>query len=181
MLLIGLTYFLKMKLSKYRWKEFIIPDGKHRSKVSWLPFFKDSISYVFSFDNSAKYNFNDVDQLDVNKLIGFSDGGLNHHKNSFRLGWRYDIHTDRVSILYYTYVDGDRDFGVLGTVPVYSIMECKVTCVHGSYKILIDRKVEYNIARSKSIKCKYKHMLWPYFGGNRRAPHFITIFLRWTK
>ncbi len=43
-----------------------------------------------SFDSSAIYKTVDsVNQLDINKLIGWSDCGSNHMENSIRFGWRW--------------------------------------------------------------------------------------------
>lgn len=162
------------------WDIFVITKGCHRSKLAWHPFFRNTIKYKFILTDSAKYSILDDDRYDINKLIGFSDGSLNHHKNSFRIGWNYDSGKDEFILYAYTYVDGKRQYEVIGHTSSNIECEVSVTCIDGWYCIDFDGSIYY-IKRSSNIGSNYKHMLWPYFGGNKKAPNTIKLFLKWRK
>ena len=164
-----------------RWRSAIIKKGKHRSTIAWRPFFGKGKVFHFAFNESARYGLPNPHELDVNKIIGFADGCLNHHKNSFRLGWRYNLAQDTIEILAYTYVDGVRDIQRLDTIGIFDAVKCEVTCQDTIYRVVInDHKVHY-VRRSHNIKWGYKHLLYPYFGGKMTAPHSILMLIHWKR
>jgi hypothetical protein len=179
--MIGLSYLLKARLKRFVWTEKVIKGGRHRSTFSWKPFFGDGKMYRFYFDNSAIYNFNGPHQFAVNKLLGFTDGTINHHKNSFRIGWRYVPESNNIEISAYTYVDGVRNNEVLTTIEIFEQMSCEVTCLEGVYRIVINEFKVHYVKRSTNIKWKYKHSLYPYFGGEMVAPQYIFINTQCTR
>jgi hypothetical protein len=162
-----------------RWKTISIKRGRHRSKFSWVPFFVNGKAFSVVFDESAKYELPEPHNHAINKLIGFSDGGLNHHRNSFRLGWRYDSEKDKIEVLSYVYVDGIVIFRSVAFVNFYQPITFEVSCQEDVYRILENRYKVHYAPRSQNIKWKYKHMLWPYFGGQKKAPHSIFLMLNW--
>lgn len=166
-----------------RWKEdwdcIVIPQGWHRSMASWKPFTRGSSKFQFYFNDTARYISDDpANQEAINKLVGFADGTLNHHKNSFRVGWNYDPQNDRFRVYAYVYIDGTRLSTLLGYSKLYEDNAVIVKCEEGSYQVTFNNTIHV-VPRSTKIKCKYKHMLWPYFGGEERAPHPIAVFLKW--
>lgn len=160
------------------WDCVIIPQGWHRSMALWYPMFRDTLKFQFYFSETGRYIFHDGNEEAVNKIVGFADGRLNHHKNSFRIGWNYDSQNDRIRIYAYTYVDGVRGVWFLGFTNLFEENAVIVKCMKGQYRVIFNNEV-FHIPRSKRIKWKYKHLLWPYFGGVRKAPHSIAIFLKW--
>ena len=147
--------------------------------ASWKPFLKCSVKFQFYFNETGRYiSRKPENQEAINKLIGFADGTLRHHKNSFRVGWNYDPHNDRFRVYAYVYKDGERVEKLLGYTEPYKDNTVIVKCLYAHYQVTFNNTM-YIIPRSKNIKCKYKHMLWPYFGGEETAPHAIPVFLKW--
>lgn len=136
--------------------------------------YDERLSYIVKFNSSCLYHIETVDKYDINKLFGFSSG-FNHHKNSARFGW--NSVNDKILLFAYCYVNGKR---VSEFIKDISIDE--------EYKmIILDKKSHYlftlissndiitqtKIEKPKDFKVGYK--LWPYFGGNLKAPQNISI------
>jgi hypothetical protein len=135
----------------------------------------------FNFDNSAIYHFDDADQADVNKLFGFSIGY--HHNNSFRFGWRPTVDLLKIEIVGYEYHDKIR----ISTIHIVNVE------VNKWYKYVMAYNADLNLVEysvidennlgteiSSSIELQ-KNLSWGYklglyFGGNKKAPHNITIY-----
>lgn len=85
-----------------------IKKGKHRASPLSLGihFGKTSESYEVIFDDSCRYQLDEENQLDWNKLVGWSYGL--HHKNSIRIGWRYNQDSRMIQLCIYTYENGIR-------------------------------------------------------------------------
>jgi len=160
---------------------FKIKKGKHFSgnffyKLLNFFNFKKSIKFNVKFDESSYYDLGNPNQLDVNKLFGFSTGY--HHKNSARFGWN-SVAKDSVAIYSYCYVDGVRKINFITNIKINS-----------EYKMsIVDRRFYYffsvidsngNVFRdnvSKNNISGVGYSLWPYFGGDEKAPHDIEISL----
>jgi hypothetical protein len=90
----------------------------------------------------------------INKLCGF--GAILHHRNSIRIGWRYDPINDVIKLYTYEYRNGER---------------------------IVNPLDEVKINQTKKIKLKSKKVYWfgcyrfPYFGGKAPAPHDMKIKL----
>jgi hypothetical protein len=155
-----------------------IPKGRHRSRISWQPFFKRKKIFTFVFDSSARYDVG-KNQDALNKLVGFSDGCFNHHKNSFRLAWRYNKEKDCVEIHSYIYVDGERHTSFISDVPLFSSQSIEVECRKDIYRVVLNNFYVFYYNRFSRSVYSYKHMLWPYFGGQAVAPHRVSILINW--
>lgn len=130
----------------------------------------------FMFTESCLFDLGNEDQWDVNKLFGFSIGY--HHKTSFRFGWRPNLKTQRIEIVAYEYHDGVRQ----KTMP---ICEVEIDTWHNfsiSYRPISNTSYyfvnEKYLINHPILKRKWGlgYSLGIYFGGNRKAPHKITIF-----
>lgn len=137
------------------------------------------LSKIIKFNESAIYNFEDIDQHDINKLYGFSIGY--HHKNSIRFGWRPNKTLNKIEIVGYEYINGLR-------VPEIPICEVEL---NEWYLFDIEyfpetKSIVYTVENNSNkfstehpIKLKRKlnigYHLYLYFGGNRTAPHDIKI------
>lgn len=176
---------------------FRIPRGKHRARPLRFGFYwrRKSFAWVVKFTESCRYDLQNVDQGDSNKLIGIACARgwfrLNtpwwkfrkyHHKDSARFGWRYDTKTEQIEILAYTYVNGRRltqhvchcMIGQQYDLHLKVLTTCYYLAVH--YKSDV-RSIGYawvNHAHNK----KFMYRLGVFFGGNKTAPHDIEIELK---
>ena len=130
--------------------------------------FKNILSFKVTFDSSVEYNDDSIDRLDINKLFGFSCGF--HHKNSARFGWNFL--NNKIFIYSYCYVNGERKTTYLTTILPNT--ECIFTIEdHNSYYLftIIDKAKVIESKTTKDKKHSIGYKLWPYFGGNKVAPH----------
>lgn len=158
---------------------FKIKKGCHYSnnliyKLCYLLNTQDRISYNVTFDSNCYYSFNDVDDYDVNKLFGFSLGL--HHKNSARFGW--NSLNGKIQIYAYCYVDGKRIIKEITSIE--SGKEYNFTILNKDDKFVFvitsNNLMElYQVSIPKTIEGCCGYMLWPYFGGNKSAPHNMSI------
>ncbi len=164
---------------------FNIKKGKHYPKGIHLGItFKKYIKFICSFDKSCLYDLGDNDNYDVNKLYGFSTTWF-HQIQSGRVGWRC-IDGENIQIVTYSYNDGVRsldDIDVLGEVKPNENFICSITDDEDSYTYTfekVDDPNSYVIAKDKKQKdwFIFHYLLYPYFGGNRTAPHDMEIYLR---
>jgi hypothetical protein len=112
----------------------------------------------FKFNFNCKYDLGDVDQQDWNKLVGFSRGY--HRKNSVRIVWRWNVEKQKMEIAHYWYKDGVRSWGDIKEIELGKVYKEKLEIEKGKYP-------------------KWGYMLWPYFGGNKKAPHDMSLKLEW--
>jgi hypothetical protein len=143
------------------------------------------ITKQVTFNKSAIYQFHDEDQYDINKLFGLSYGM--HHTNSTRFGWRsLGVYSSMIEIVAYCYVDGKRveEDGTnlyIGMVDINKPYTFHITVTDEDYNFsIIDfTGDDFKVVGSKTITHngipKLGYHLYPYFGGNRAAPHNITI------
>lgn len=168
-------------------KKFIIKKGRHYStflrKLFNLEFgfiTKNTYSFVAKFTESCLYDFNDIpDEKDINKLCGISTS-YNHHIQSARFGWRC-LDNKHIEILTYCY-DNKKllKFDILGTVLPEEIFSGKII-VKSDRFVFYFKKEKYTkiIEVKKTLKSSYfKYKLGFYFGGNLKAPHDMTLYLR---
>ncbi|MDX1284727.1 MAG: hypothetical protein R3182_06940 [Draconibacterium sp.] len=173
---------MKVKIGKGHHYPWLIPiafpvwvsahHGKRRS--AW-----------FKFTKSCLFDLQDEDQHDVNKLFGFSIG--NHHKTSFRFGWRPILKNGTIEIVAYEYHDGVRQT----TMPIcevetdwwfemvisYRPQDSKSYYFVNKYNYWDNKEVGF-LANSVNVKKKWGlgYTLGIYFGGNEVAPQDITIY-----
>lgn len=153
-------------------------DGIHLG----LHFGATSVKKTVWFDSSCYYNLGGPDQLDINKLYGFSEGF--HHCNSARFGWRCDVDAGMIQLHGYVYRDGKRvnewDTNTLiQTVKFERMIETQIEIKHDYYLFKVK---DGNFSTVKAI-ARGRHCfpvgyeLFPYFGGNMCAPHDMSIEL----
>lgn len=131
-----------------------------------------SISANVSFYENCRYDI-DKDQSDINKLYGLSFGY--HHKNSARIGWRYNKKLDKIELTTYCYLDGvrlrEKSLGF------FCFAEKIITeiLIKGN---LVKFVVNGSIIAEENLKTKgISYPLSLYFGGNQRAPHDMNVEL----
>jgi hypothetical protein len=163
------------KIDTQGYRVYKIKSGRHRSNTAYCTTKRDHISFEAIFDESAQYITDDPDnQYDVNKLYGLSDCGSSHTKNSIRFGWRWL--NDSLEILWYKREDGNFSFGNITTIDLNTSYYYTITFTDDSY-ILNVNGIEVEVDRKCSGTFK-KYYLYPYFGGDEKAPHNITIRIK---
>jgi len=160
------------------WTLFEIPEGGHSSSscLEWTK--KDIVSFSVCFDSTAIYECVDpVNQYDVNKLFGVSDGGL-HIRNSARVGWRWL--DGNLELLAFTHLNGQFHFEKIRNVEIGKEYQCEIS-LGESYLFSCAGGGEV-----KSVEMERwepatgsRYYLWPYFGGDEKAPHDIFIKIKY--
>lgn len=164
---------------------------------------KDSLSYTIRFTNSCAYDLGTGDQMDVNKLFGF--GYVNslpikkktynllgksvtlpwfspfHHINSVRFGWRYDTSTsDHIEILAYYYKGGNRHIESMLFVAMDIDYRFSIRVENDRHYLTVED--DFNFSHNTQVQgvpsSPIAYLLKPYFGGNRKAPHDMTILIK---
>ncbi len=156
---------------------YTIKKGKHVSGSRASCFRGQHIRFRAKFDDSAIYtNQNPDNQLDLNKLYGFSDcSAYHHHRNSARFTWRW--YEEALEIHAYCYVKGEMQFEYVTTVDLNEFYDYEILAEGNEY-IFICNEDTTTMARACSGKGGVKYRLFPYFGGDEKAPHDITILLK---
>lgn len=166
-------------------KSYKIKKGNHYA--SGLHFdltFKKEIKFKCKFDKSCLYYIEDNDKYDINKLCGFSTTWF-HHKQSARVGWRC-LDGKTIQLLTYTYNNGVREqkeTDLLGVVFPDEEFEVTMFDNENSYEYTFEKLGDEN----SKIKCVdkkqpdwflFNYILFPYFGGNKTAPHDMIVYLK---
>jgi hypothetical protein len=164
-------------------KVFTIDKGKHYSNCLKVKphILKKNIKHKISFDENSSYNLESNDQMDINKLFGISYGF--HHKNSARFGWRWDLKKNKMEILAYVYNKGKRikeweEDIFIAHIELLDFYEMEIQTHKKYYKFIIKKESNgetYETTVKHGKTCFWGYELFPYFGGNRKAPHDITI------
>lgn len=146
-------------------------DGNYFASTSY-----SELKFIAKFDSTAIYsNVNLENQLDINKLYGFSDNGSTHQQFSARFGWRWSENALR--LFGYVYNNGIRDSKELGTVAIGAENNCSIKVSGKSYVFSLNGKLDSLPRSSPTLKANgYK--LYPYFGGDEPAPHNIYIWIK---
>jgi hypothetical protein len=166
-------------------KEYKIKKDKHYpSGFNFGITFSRFVKFRCKFDKSCLYYIPDNDKYDINKLCGFSTTWF-HHKQSGRVGWRC-VDGESIEILTYSYNNGVReqnDTDFLGIVMPEEEFEISIYDNEDSYiytfEIVGDRYSKMKCIDNKKKDWFFFHyLLYPYFGGNKTAPHDMSIYLK---
>jgi len=164
---------------------FTFKKGKHRATplywlVWWPLFYNISVikrRVIFSF--SAKYELDNGDQEDVNKLFGLSFGRV--HRNSVRFGWNYSPAVKKFFLYSYCYINGKRLFSKLCECVANRQYECSIVVSPKEYIFMVIQKDNNHVLGiehiSKGHRKKISWLLGPYFGGNKSAPSLMKLKL----
>lgn len=180
-------------------KTYSIQEGSHSSGFHFMPAIGNRIQLVgsFKFLNSCLYDLKDSNNSDMNKLIGLSMGY--HMNNSVRIGWR--CVGNIIELYAYIHLKGkiitaDLNNDLINFKPtfltsVYPGEEIKFNIK--KYKteqngcIIIQLYDIYNKSLGntqitfpdKTPLWNLGYLLYPYFGGNEKAPHDMNIELEY--
>lgn len=142
----------------------------------FVPTIYSQLNFIAKFDSSAIYsNVSPENQLDINKLYGFSDNNSTHQQFSARFGWRWSDNALR--LFGYVYNDGIRNSKELGTVNIGSEISCSIKINTNSYIFSLNGKID-SLPRTSTTLKAIGYKLYPYFGGDETAPHNIYISIK---
>ncbi len=156
--------------------KYTIQAGQHFSDNSIFKIVSLSeMKFTVQFDSTAIYTTADsLNQYDINKLYGFSDGD-NHHLNSARIGWSWNKNALRLYA--YTYYNGVRATEEICTIAIGIPVACEIKVTADEYIFKVNtttvpmpRFIKNSVAKG--------YMLFPYFGGDETAPGTIRIFIK---
>lgn len=157
------------------YERFTIPKGQHYSTYRVELLQSTSLIFQATFDESVIYKSQtEENQWDTNKLMGISDCNSFHQDNSARFGWRWL--NDRVEILAYCYVDGERIIELIGSTKPFQVNTYEIQLTDSKYIFKFDKEV-MEIPRAKPCDVGAYYLLFPYFGGDETAPHDIHIMV----
>lgn len=144
---------------------YLIEKGQHYSNFNWSKLwtftFSREIKGTVEFVGDFSYESNG----DTNKLIGLSDG-WNHHKNSVRIGWRWN---KGIQIMAIYYVNGLREIHrVMSKAQEGVKYNFRIVITKSKYHVLFNGYQDSIERKSKWFLLRYK--LFPYFGGTETAP-----------
>jgi len=157
--------------------DHVIFIGQHNSnKNEYRQINTAEMKFSVLFDSTAIYQtVAPLNQLDINKLYGFSDNNQDHHTNSARIGWRwYQNQLQLFAYIYNNTVESDR---LITSVPLNQEINCSIK-VSGSNYIITANGVQVTMPRASVTATAIGYQLYPYFGGDETAPHDIRIRIK---
>ncbi|CAN5319376.1 hypothetical protein BH23BAC1_BH23BAC1_34820 [soil metagenome] len=161
------------------WITYHIKAGKHLSTLQLATFDGTELRFLAEFNNSAIYQTKDtVNQGDINKLMGFSDCNSQHHGNSARFGWSWDDYHQQLKIYAYAYKDGTIQKKYIKPVELNTIYEYRIRIERRKYQFILDGEMVELGRGCTNTRGMLRYYLFPYFGGDEKAPHDITIRIK---
>lgn len=162
-------------------KKYVIKKGKHNCKplLKFSLVYEKWLQFRVKFTESCLYKYDDLDGQDINKLMGFSDGGL-HTKNSARIGWRC-IDGKTIELFSFCHVNSKMIYKYMTTVNIDEQVlvnmfvnddEYMIDVTDSNFKMTTNR-----VKRGTKSNFKLDYLLYPYFGGDHVAPHNIEIYI----
>lgn len=165
-------------------KKFTIKKGRHfcRPRVFRMRRKPTCVTWQAAFGMDAKYNHEDVDQDDWNKLCGIYFNFFNTRDNTAMIGWRWNLDEQAMELNAYYHLNKERVFTPpLFDVALGEVFTASITCNwrESRYEVRLDsldalREVVH--FQPFEIKRKLSFEINTYFGGNKRAPHNITVY-----
>jgi hypothetical protein len=159
-----------------------IRKGSHYTKSIGRLFnlfgFKTKRNFLVKFDHSCFYNALGEDGDDLNKLYGFTAVGSKVHENSVRFAWRpsKSSYSSAIEIHAYWYLNGVRGSICLGKAETGFSYSYSLEITPKEYIFYFDTNKYVVRARTeKSFGVSWR--LFPYFGGNNKAPHDMKIYI----
>ncbi|MFL5786989.1 MAG: hypothetical protein ACJ748_02970 [Flavisolibacter sp.] len=134
------------------------------------------MKFYVQFDSSAVYESHlSENQYDINKLYGFSDNNMDHHKYSARIGWRWS--DGALRLFAYVYNNGEVASKEITKIDIGTLVKCSIKVNGKSYLFTVnDSNIQMN--RASTTEKGIGYQLYPYFGGNETAPHDIRIMIK---
>lgn len=161
---------------KNEYKTYVIKKGQQFTGSITSEVKTTELKFKVMFDSSAIYTTSDPgNQIDINKLYGFSDCGTEHHVHSARFGWRWT--NDSLRLFAYCYKNRVLTFHEMGTVLINNEHSCSIKIQGDKYLFNLDGKT-HEMERGCNDTLGKRYRLFPFFGGDESAPHDITIKIK---
>ena len=160
--------------------DFTIEGGHHRSNHDFVarPHLGKRVDRelrfraVFSPD-AAYATQAPSNQSDWNKLMGLSTDRI--HKNSIRIGWRWNPASQRIELGYYGYLDGVRTMQLLADVAPGQPIDCVLRMTNAGMSAQAGA-ASHSVSGSLGVGFPTTWVLHSaYFGGDEKAPHRIDV------
>lgn len=167
-------------------KKFTIKKDHHYSTHFLRPYIlKDKVEFAFKLSSNCSYFFGNENDSDINKLFGVSFGY--HHNNSIRIGWRWNQFEKCFEILPYIYKNGqripewqDKIYGCITKINADEAAYCSIEINDTNFIITIIKLDSVDsVLIPKPKLTKFGYYLYPYFGGQEKAPHDMDIYLEY--
>lgn len=149
-------------------------------------YFDKEFEFYVMFGSSCRYNIG-IDQSDWNKLGGICLSLLGPHYASYRLAWRWCENKQAIEIAEYYYCNGKGWYADhLAYVPCNSKHKASIKMkARDGILTVVFSITEMATGKSSQAKLHYAPNHCPrlgfgcglYFGGNRKAPHDMEIFM----
>ena len=134
------------------------------------------MKFVVKFDSSAIYQTTLAEnQYDINKLYGFSDNNSGHHQYSARFGWRWS--DGALRLFAYVYNNGAVLSQELTTIGIGEEINCSIQVSNSGYVFNVN-ETTVRLPRLAATEKGDGYQLYPYFGGDEKAPHDISIWIK---
>jgi hypothetical protein len=133
------------------------------------------MQFVVRFNSSAIYQTKDtINQSDINKLWGFSEG-IDNQLNSARIGWAW--YQNALRLYGYVYKNGVRSWQEITAVDIDTDISCSIALSPTQYIFQVN-KTTITMERGPATPIATGLQQFPYFGGDETAPQVITILLK---
>jgi hypothetical protein len=167
---------IAFKIGKNRHKS--CPSGVRRLVMGRS--FSRQQHFQVRFRDDVRYTTTDPqNQWDWNKLLGFTTNRI--HKNSLRLGWRWDPTAQLVRLGFYGYRDSKRTMVDLASVPIGTWADVSITFSDTAMSVTVNGVThqetgDLGVADWVSVSTWFQRTA--YFGGDEKAPHTMHIDIR---
>jgi len=163
------------KVDDLGFRIYTIKEGRHKSTHTYSTTKNKYTQFEARFDSSVIYTtINPDNQLDINKLYGVSDCGCDHRTHSMRFGWRW--YNNQIEIFWFRHQNGSFDYGKITNVGINESNTYTLSRLEDEYIMCV---ADTCVTLIRPCEEEYKsYYLYPYFGGDERAPHDITIKLK---
>lgn len=134
---------------------------------------RDRIEGTITFVGDFSYSNYDGD---THKIIGFSDN-WHHHKDSIRLGWRFNPFVNKVQIMTIVYRNGERNIKHLCYVDLEKEKNYPfiISKTKNNYFVMFGDEAIVLLKESNWFGPRY--VLFPYFGGQATSEKEITFII----
>jgi hypothetical protein len=155
---------------------YIAKGLNNSNQAGYKPVNTAEMKFAVKFDNSAMYqNVIADNQLDINKLYGFSDNNQEHHINSARIGWRW--YNNQLQLFAYVYNNSVQTNKFIASVPLNQEINCSIR-IEGNTYIFNASGVQVTMPRASTTATAVGYQLYPYFGGDEVAPQDIHVWIK---
>ncbi len=164
-----------------------VNEGEHRRNGAYfegMPHRPTYLQATIRFNDTCRYNLENRDQYDWNKLIGLFDGFFNNPR-SVRWGWRWSMDNNSLEIAPYIHHEGKiilpQESQII-SVPLNQAITVSIQITPEGYVYkyfcngnTIEKSVTLDLTNTYQGDC-YLDTL--YFGGSSPAPHQVVVEYR---